>query len=339
MTSLLESELPIVVAPMAGGPTTLALAEAVAAAGAFPFLAGGYKAAETLAAEIQGLSALGAAFGVNVFVPARERMGEATLRAYAAELQPEADHYGLVLDPTPVVDDDGWNDKLALLLERPVPVVSFTFGLPADAEIARLRHAGSVVLATVTTVQEATAARDAGVDGVVVQGSAAGGHSATFDPTRFPAPIGTAELVGKVRTAVGLPVIGAGGVDGPESVRALLDAGAQAAAVGTLLLRTDEAGTSPTHRSALADPGFDRTVVTRAFTGRPARALRNGFVARHDATAPVGYPAVHHLTRALRQAAGRAGDPDRLHLWAGTGYRKAPTGPAGDVVRVLATRL
>ncbi|MFD7025663.1 nitronate monooxygenase, partial [Promicromonospora sukumoe] len=137
---------------------------------------------------------------------------------------------------------------------------------------------------------------------------------------------------------VGLPVVAAGGVDGPDAVRDLLAAGAQAVAVGTLLLRTDESGASATYQAALA--ASDRgTVVTRAFTGRPARAVRNGFVDRHDDAAPVGYPAIHHLTRDLRRRAAAAGDAERLHLWAGTGYRRAAPGPASDVVRALAAAL
>ena len=172
-------------------------------------------------------------------------------------------------------------EKLAWLLAHPVPAVSLTFGLPDHGDIAALRRIGSRVLATVTPPGEARLARDAGVDGLVVQGSSASGHSATFDPVRTPRPIPTA-----------------------------------------------------THRRALGDPAFIETVLTRAFTGRPARALRNGFVDRHP-EGIVGYPAVHHLTRSLRQAAGAAGDADRLHLWAGTGWRSAPTGSAADVVRHL----
>ncbi|WGT47430.1 NAD(P)H-dependent flavin oxidoreductase [Tessaracoccus lacteus] len=226
-------------------------------------------------------------------------------------------------------------EKLAWLLAHPVPVVSLTFGLPEPGDIAALRRAGSRVFATVTTPAEASLARDAGVDGLVVQGSSAGGHSATLDPVRIPGPIPTATLLRRVLREVDLSVVATGGVDGPQAVRALLDVGAQSVAVGTLLLRTDEAGTSPTHRRALGDPSFVETVFTQAFTGRPARALRSGFVSRHP-DGIVGYPAPHHLARALRQAAGAAGDADRLHLWAGTGWRSAPTGPAADVVRHLA---
>ncbi|MFC8731231.1 NAD(P)H-dependent flavin oxidoreductase [Luteimicrobium sp. NPDC057192] len=339
----LETDLPIVAAPMAGGPSTVALARAVTAAGGLPFLAGGYKTPGALGDEIESLAAGGAPFGVNLFVPSGAALDVAAFRAYAAELQPEADAYGLRLDPEPVADDDAWDDKLALLLEHPVPVVSFTFGLPPAGMVARLRRAGTLVLGTVTTPDEAGAARDAGVDGLVVQGASAGGHSGTFDPARAPAALsaapGTPELVAAVVATAGLPVVAAGGVDGPDAVRDLLAVGAQAVAVGTLLLRSDEAGTSPVHRAALADRRFERTVVTRAFTGRPARALENGFARRHDAAAPVGYPAVHHLTRPLRQAAAAAGDADRVHLWAGTGYRSAVEEPAGDVVRGLAAGL
>ena len=343
----LETDLPIVAAPMAGGPTTVALARAVSAAGGLPFLAGGYTAPAALADEVAQLAGDGAPFGVNLFVPSDAAVDLDAFRAYAAELQPEAEPYGVRLDPEPVTDDDAWGAKLALLLEHPVPFVSFTFDLPPADDVARLRRAGTVVLGTVTTPDEAVAARDAGVDALVVQGPAAGGHSATFDPGRPAdtltaaggAAAGTAELVAAVVASAGLPVVAAGGVDGPGAVRDLLAAGAQAVAVGTLLLRTDEAGTSPVHRAALADPRFERTVVTRAFTGRPARALENGFTRMHDAAAPVGYPAVHHLTRSLRRAAAAAGDADRVHLWAGTGYRSAAEGPAGDVVRALAAAL
>ncbi|MGO1737327.1 MAG: NAD(P)H-dependent flavin oxidoreductase [Leucobacter sp.] len=172
-------------------------------------------------------------------------------------------------------------------------------------------------------------------DGLVVQGAAAGGRSAIFDPTQNPEPIGTDTLVRRVLQTVDLPVIAAGGVDGPQEVRRLLDAGAQAVVVGTMLLRTDEAGTSPAYLQALGNPGFTETVLTRAFTGRPARSLRNGFTDRHPEGITAN-PAVHHLTRALRQAASRSGDTDRMHLWAGTGWRNAPTGPVSDVIRHLA---
>lgn len=396
MPSLLGSPLPLVAAPMAGGPTTVALAAAVAGAGGFPFLAAGYKSPEQMAGEIATLRSVGAPFGVNLFVPshgervdseanearcphaderglwayaqetssdrrdtrgsahdeqalrpysrearlgAEETPVEGTVHAYAQEIAAEAHALGAPLGEPFARDEDGWSEKLALLLAEPVPVVSLTFGLPDPADIASLRAAGSVVLATVTSAGEAVEAQRAGVDGLIVQGFAAGGHSAVHDSATLPAPLETHELVALIREAADLPLIAAGGVDGPRAVRRLLDSGAEAVAVGTLFLLTDEAGTSATHRAALARPEAVDTVLTRAFTGRPARALRNGFISRHGATAPVGYPAVHHLTRPMRQAAALAGDADRLHLWAGTGYRHARPGPVADIIHWLSTAL
>ncbi|MFD6447150.1 nitronate monooxygenase [Promicromonospora sp. NPDC060204] len=336
--NLLGSDLPIVAAPMAGGATTAALAAAATNTGAFAFLPGGYLAPERLAADVAAARAWGRPFGVNLFVPGPERPDREAFAAYARRLAPEAAALGVELSADPVDDDDRWPDKLALLLDDPVPVVSFTFDLPAPADIRALRRAGTVVLASVTTADEAAAARDGGVDGLMVQGPAAGGHSATWDPARRVTDAPTTSVVRAVAAAVDLPLVAAGGVDGPDAVRELLTAGAQAVAVGTLLLRTDESGASATYQAALA--ASDRgTVVTRSFTGRPARAVRNGFVDRHDAVAPVGYPAIHHLTRELRRRAAASGDADRLHLWAGTGYRHATTGPAADVVRRLAAGL
>lgn len=321
---LLGSDLPLAAAPMAGGPSTAELAAAVCAAGAFAFIPGGYKTAEALAADIAQARRGGIPFGVNLFVPSASDISDAELRRYARELRPEAARFGLELpDVSPVAVDDGWRDKLDLLLSDPAPVVSVTFGLPTPHEVAALRKAGSRVLVTVTTVEEARSAADVGADALVAQGSAAGGHSGTHDPSRDIAAlpdVPTELLTRDVIAATGLPTVAAGGVDGPQAVARLIAAGACAVAVGTMLLRTDESGASPTHKDALADPQFTETVVTRAFTGRPARALRNRFIDRYDQIAP-------------------AGDPHRLHLWAGTGYRSAPTGPARDVIEQLAQLL
>jgi len=189
----------------------------------------------------------------------------------------------------------------------------------------------------VTNQTEAAAVREVGVDGLVVQGREAGAHSGVHDPT---APIRDVPLPDLVRScAVGLPIIATGGVSDAATVAALLSAGADAVMVGTLLLRTDESGATETHKNALADPAFTETVLTKVFTGRPARGLRNGFIDRHQDHAPDGYPAVHHLTRGLRTAAAKAGDADRLHLWAGTGFRHANTGPAASVITGLAAEL
>jgi len=334
--TLLDTDLPVAAAPMAGGPSSPALAAAVTDAGGFAFWPGGYLSPDAFEGDLAAAHADGRPFGVNLFVPQAGAIGAAAYARYRSELDADALALGADLLARPRHDDDAWRAKVDLLLAAPVPVVSLTFGLPDRGDIAALRRAGSKVLVTVTTPAEARAAEEAGVDGLVVQGPAAGGHSGTFDPTRPIDAAPTADVVRSVAAVTRLPLVAAGGVDGPAAVRDLLATGAEAVAVGTLLLRADEAGTTSTHRDALDDPAFDRTVVTHCFTGRPARALRNGFVEAHHATAPYGYPELHHLTRDLRRAAARSGDAHRLHLWAGTGWRSARPAPAAEIVRELA---
>jgi nitronate monooxygenase len=336
VTGPLGTRLPLVAAPMAGGGSSPALVKAASEAGAFAFLPGGYRSPEGLAADIAELKTGGVDFGVNLFGVAPVRIDPERYQDYAAELQPEGDPYDLRLADIPLrSDDDGWAKKIAVLLADPVPWVSTTFGMPSPGELVALRGVGSRVAVTATTVLEAQHAERLGVDLVIVQGPHAGGHSGTFNPERNFADQITADLVRIVTARCALPVIAGGGIDGPAAVAAVLGAGAQAAVVGTLLLRSDESGASQTHKDALADPRFTHTVITRAFTGRPARGLFNGFIDRHEAQAPLGYPAIHHLTAGLRRAAAAAGDPDRVHLWSGTGFRAARTGPAARILSSL----
>jgi nitronate monooxygenase len=329
---------PVLAAPMAGGPTTPALVAAAARAGALGFLAAGYRTPDDLAAQIAAVRGSGpAVFGVNVFAPNPVPVDPREFRRYARELRADAEPYAIDLaGAAPVEHDDHFAEKVELLLAEPVPVVSFTFGLPPGPVIAALRRAGSLVLQTVTSAAEARAAADAGVDALVVQASAAGAHSGTFTPDVVPATVPLPDLLRSVRGAAGLPMVAAGGVATADGVAAALGAGAAAVMVGTALLRTDESGASAVHKAALATMSTVDTVVTRAFSGRPARALRNGFVARHHEHAPPGYPAIHYLTAPLRRAAAAAGDAERVNLWAGTGFRHARTGPAEHVLRALA---
>ncbi|OBG63939.1 2-nitropropane dioxygenase [Mycobacterium sp. E1715] len=334
-----EMSIPLVAAPMAGGPTTPAMVSAATRAGGLGMLAAGYKTVEAVEAEVKQVRAEGISFGINLFAPNPLPVDPARYRAYAAIVQRDADHFGLTLPPEPIEDSDKFDEKVALLLDDPVPMVSFTFGIPPRAVIAALRKAGSVVVQTVTTPDEAVQARDAGVDMLAVQGAAAGGHSGTLSPREPLRPVPIAELVERIVAAVPLPVMAAGGLASPAAVAEVIRAGAAAAAVGTVLLRADESGASATHQAALTDPAYAETVLTRAFTGRPARGLRNAFIDAHEAQAPLGYPAIHYLTSPLRKAAAAAGKPGYVHLWAGTGYRNATAEPTAEILRRLASDL
>jgi nitronate monooxygenase len=332
--------IPLLAAPMAGGPSTPSLVTAVAEAGAIGLLAAGYKTPEAIADEIASVRSAGVPFGVNVFVPNPVAVDTEEFRHYALLIQPEASVYGLDLTASdPVEDDDHWADKIGLLVDDPVPLVSFTFGVPDGHVVEALQNAGTVVMQTVTSPEEALCAVTAEPDMLVVQASAAGAHSGTFTPERIPRVIPVEDLVRAVSQVVDMPIVAAGGLSTSSDVEGVLRAGAAAAMVGTALLRTDESGASEIYKDTLGDPRRGETVVTRAFTGRPARAIRNRFVELYDTQAPSGYPAVHHLTSPLRRAAASAGDPERVNLWAGTGYHLAAAEPAARVLARLSSTL
>ena len=331
--------IPLIAAPMAGGPTTPAMVSAATRAGGLGMLAAGYKTVEAVEAEIKSVRGEGIPFGINLFAPNPVPVDPERYRTYAGIVQREADQFGLTLPPEPIEDDDKFDEKIALLLDDPVPMVSFTFGIPSRSVISALQEADTVVVQTVTTPEEAAQAHDAGVDMLAVQAAAAGGHSGTLSPQRPLTPAPIVDLVKRIIGSVPLPVLAAGGLATPSAVAEVIRAGATAAAVGTVLLRAAESGASATHQAALTDPARTETVITRAFTGRPARGLRNAFIDAHEAEAPLGYPAIHYLTSPLRKAAAAAGKPDYVHLWAGTGYRHATAEPAADILQRLAANL
>ncbi len=202
----LGADLPIIAAPMAGGPSTPALVASAAKAGGLGFLAGGYKTAALLAEQITEVRRQTAFFGVNLFAPSPVPVDPTAFQRYAKALAPLAARYDIDLTGTnPVEDDDDWDDKIALLVSQPVPVVSFTFGLPHPDVIRRLQRAGTRVVQTVTNPDEAQRADDTGVDGLVVQGYQAGGHSGTFEPAEPVRDIPLTTLIQSVREQVRLP--------------------------------------------------------------------------------------------------------------------------------------
>ncbi|MFI6996778.1 NAD(P)H-dependent flavin oxidoreductase [Nocardia sp. NPDC050175] len=329
--------VPVVGAPMAGGPSTPELVAAVSSAGGFGFLATGYATVAKVREDISELRHHTDVFGINVFVPEPISPDRPLLDAYHALLADRAARFGAPLpDEIPFSDDD-FDAKVDLAITESVPVVSFTFGIPSRAVIARLHQHDICVVITVTTIAEARLADEAGADVLCVQGPEAGGHRSTFHIADTPEEVPLDQLLAQVRTVTELPLLAAGGIATAARAVAMLALGAVAVQVGTLLLRTPEAGTKPAHKDALADPQFTETVLTRAFSGRPARALRNSFIDEFSAAAPAAYPYVNTLTAALRKAA--AADPHSLNLWAGTGYRHATTEPAAVVVAHLAAQI
>jgi nitronate monooxygenase len=317
-----------VLAPLAGGPSTPELTAAVSNAGGLGFLAAGYLTPEVFAEQLRRTRELTSEdIGVNLFVLDDGPVDDEAVAGYARELEPEAHARGVGLGH-PRFEDDWLDAKLDVIVRSDVQVVSTTFGCLSAETVARLQRRGKNVWATVTAQHEARAARDAGVDALIVQGAEAGGHRGAWRDDGKPTPL--LELLAAID--VGLPLVATGGIADRDGVASVLAAGAVAAQVGTAFLLCPEAGTSVPHRRAIAARAS--TAFTRAFTGRSARGIVNRFMVDHP-NAPSAYPQIHYVTAPLRAAARDAGDADGINLWAGVNYARAEALPAAEIVAQL----
>lgn len=339
MFDFADLEIPLVGAPMAGGPSTPQLAAAVSNAGGLGMLAAGYLNADQLSEQVQQTRELtDRPFGVNLFCPAdpndNPADAETLLQDYRLALAPLGKQYGLDLLNYELVLPDHFHSLLNWLLTNPVPVVTFTFGCPSAENVERLQAVGTYVGVTVTNPQDAALAAQAGVDFLCVQGPDAGGHQSTFRVQDEVNQLPLSQLVPAVQAVTNLPLVAGGGVGSNQDVRSLLALGVEAVQVGTLLLLSDEAGTSQAHRDALQS-GIADTRLTRAFTGRPARAIVNDFVTEFDTLAPAVYPHMHHLTAPLRAKATDGGAWHHVNAWAGARVNQVQSRPATEIISDL----
>jgi len=336
LTVLDGLSVPVVQAPMAGGPSTPELAAAVNRGGGLGFVAAGYLTPERQREQLQRTAALtDRRYGVNLFVGSGRPADPEAVAAYEQRLAPTARRAGAQLGE-PRFDDDRFTEKAKLLVDDSFPgltVVSFTFGLPPADAVRALRAAGFELWVTVTSVDEARAAAAAGADALVVQGVEAGGHRGVFVDDDAQSELTLLSALQLIAAAVTLPLVGAGAIMTGAGLATVLAAGAAAGQVGTAYLRSPEAGTSDAQRDATA--GTAPTVLTRAFSGRTARGIVNRWHAEHGDAAPAAYPEVHHLTAPLRAAGRAAGDPDLINLWAGEAHALATSVPAEEITRRL----
>lgn len=338
VTERLGIAVPIIQAPMAGAATP-ALAAGAAAAGALGSLGLGTATPEAAARQIQGFRQMSdRPLNANFFVhdaPGDVTGSAGTMRARLAGYYAER---GLGAVPPPGVPYGPFGPAALALIEAHRPeVVSFHFGLPDAAALARVKATGAVVLSSATTVAEACWLEAHGADMVIAQGLEAGGHRGTF----LGAPVGDQPglfaLLPQVAAAVSVPVIAAGGVVDARTIAAALMLGARAVQMGTAFLRCPEASVAPAHRAALAAARDDNTRATRLFSGRPARGIVNRLVADladlEDQAAP--YPAQLSLVSPLKTGAPDAAVADFAALWSGQSAALTRALPAGDLVRAL----
>ncbi|HYW55127.1 MAG TPA: nitronate monooxygenase [Candidatus Elarobacter sp.] len=338
MQSLPFLDVPIVQAPMSG-PTTPELVAAVSNAGGLGSLPGGYDAPEAIRAQIARVRALtDRPFAVNLFVDTSSPATAGELRRAHERLRGYREELGIPHPPEPPAGAIGFREQFDVMLEARPAVFSFTFGIPDAAMLGACRAAGIFTIGTAKTVDEAVALERAGVDAVCVQGYEAGGHHGNFLAPLDDSLIGTLALVPQAVDAVKVPVLAAGGIGDGRGVAAVLALGAAAAQVGSAFLLSDESGASPVYRRTLASDAVRRTTLTRVFSGKHARGVRNRFIDEMTGAAEIAsYPHQHWLTRDIRTAATAQEKPDYLSMWTGQAVALAKPLPAATIVASLLT--
>lgn len=339
LTGLLGIDLPILQAPMAGA-STVELAAAVSNAGGLGALGTAMMKVEQVRQETAALRQLtDRSFNLNFFVHEEPDLGGYDPGPMRKALASYYGEVGLGEVPPPSVPAPAFNeDMLALLLELRPRVASFHFGLPAPNVVERLKEAGMAVLGSATTAAEARALESGGADAIIAQGHEAGGHRGTFLDHVDLGTVGTMALVPQVVDAVNLPVIAAGGIGDARGIAAAFMLGAAGVQLGTAYLVCPEANVHPVHRKALAEASDHSTVVTKIFSGRPARAIRNRLIEEmrwhEDSAAP--FPAQRPMMAPLTGAGAKTDRAEFMQLWAGQAARLAKAEPAAEkTVRLM----
>ena len=333
---------PIIQAPMAGGPSTPELVAAVANAGGLGSLGSAYSTPEQITSEIKKVRALtDKPFNVNLFAGGyapESPVDAAPMLALLAEIH-EALH--LPAPTLPAWPKNPFAEQMQAVLEARPAVFSFTLGIPEPPAMARLKAAGIAIFGTATSVEEGQMLEASGVTAIVAQGSEAGSHRGTFAGSFESAMVPTLELVRTLSAAVSTPVIASGGLMYGRDIAESLAHGASAAQLGTAFLACPEAGTPEAYRRAILAARADTTVITRAFSGRPARGLLNTFISRLEGREKIilPFPLQNALTRPMRNAAAKLGESGYLSLFVGQGVTRARAMPAAELIQRLVAEM
>ena len=342
VSELLGIRYPIVQGPFGGGLSTIQLTAVVSNAGGMGSFGAHHLSPTQIketSAAIRGLTAR--PFAMNLWIPLP---GEAELRlrpdefaANVSRLKPYYDALGLRAPEFQNTFNPCFDDQIEALLEARPPVLSFVFGIPSREILSALRQRAITTIGAATTVDEACALEEAGIDLIVASGSDAGGHRPSFLKPAEESLTGTFALIPQVVDAVNTPIIAAGGIGDARGIVAAFVLGAEAAQLGTVFLATHESGASEIHKAELVKTSARSTALTRVFSGRMARGIRNRFIEEmspHEAELPQ-YPIHNWFTQSIRRAAAETGRPEYLSLWAGQSAALIERATAAEVLATL----
>ncbi|CDR23479.1 NAD(P)H-dependent flavin oxidoreductase [Staphylococcus schweitzeri] len=342
LTKMLNIKYPIIQAGMAGN-TTPQLVASVSNNGGLGTIGAGYFNTNQLEEEIDRVRELTKnVFGVNIFVPSHQSYSSSQIENMNAWLKPYRRALHLEEPVVKITEEQQFKCHIDTIIEKQVPVCFFTFGIPSENIINRLKEANIRLVGTATCVDEAIANEKAGMDAIVAQGSEAGGHRGSFLKTQNQVPmIGTISLVPQVVDAVAIPVIAAGGIMDGRGILASIILGAQGVQMGTAFLTSQDSKASKLLRDAIINSKETDTVVTKVFSGKLARGINNRFIeemSQFEGDIP-DYPIQNELTSSIRKAAANIGDKELTHMWSGQSPRLATTHPANTIMSNLINQI
>ncbi|MFT4413781.1 NAD(P)H-dependent flavin oxidoreductase [Fredinandcohnia humi] len=331
LTELLKIEYPIIQAPMAGGVITSKLVAEVSNSGGLGMIGAGYLTPIQMREQIQEIKQLTSnPFGINLFVPNEFIVEENEIVSSNQFLYPIRQQ--LNLHQKDSFEIPNFNDvfktfieQIKVVIEENVPICSFTFGIPSKEVIAELKLSNIILMGTATTVREAVENEKAGMDIVVVQGSEAGGHRGSFIDGNQESLVGLMSLTPQVVDNVNIPVISAGGIMDGRGLMASICLGAKGVQMGTAFLTCVESGAHQVHKEAILNANEDHTVLTRSFSGKWARGIKNKFILemkKYETLLPY-FPVQNTLTQDIRKTSATQNTQDFMSLWSGQSPRLA----------------
>ncbi|EIT86302.1 2-nitropropane dioxygenase [Fictibacillus macauensis ZFHKF-1] len=330
---------PIISAGMAGGPGGPDLVAAVSEHGGLGTLGAGYMEAADITAAIAEIKRqTKQPFAVNLFLPVETFVQEEAVQAMQRRLSALGAGKSLEQQVPSRRDPFAFfEQQLQAVMESDVKIISFTFHLPSKALVDRLKEAQMIVIATATSVKEATLLEQVGVDIICAQGSEAGGHRGTFLDREEDSLIGTMALVPQICDAVALPVIAAGGIMDARGMAAAFMLGASAVQLGTFFLAAQESGAHQVYKEAVLQASERDLVLTKAFSGKLARGINNQFITEMKNIEALPYPIQHELTTPLRQWAKSVHEGNYMSLWAGQGITLVQSKSVRELMHELFT--
>ena len=331
ITELLKVEYPIIQAPMAGGVTTSKLVAEVSNSGGLGMIGAGYLTPDQLREQVREIKeSTTNPFGVNLFVPNEFKVTENEIKSANQFLNPIRQQLNLHLKDNFELPNfnyvfETFFEQIKVVIEEKVPICSFTFGIPSSEVIAELKQSNIILMGTATTIEEAVENEKVGMDIVVVQGSEAGGHRGSFIDGNQESLVGLMSLIPQVVDNVSIPVVAAGGIMDGRGLMASICLGAKGVQMGTAFLTCVESGAHQAHKDAILNAKEDQTVLTRSFSGKWARGIKNKFILemqKHEALLP-DFPVQNTLTQDIRKTSSAQNNQNFMSLWSGQSPRLA----------------